>query len=164
MTLFDYAVLAITGFSIVVGAVRGLVREVLALAAWVVAFFVAGAYGGDAAPLLTGQISDPGWRYMAALVAVFFGVLIVMSVAAIIVSRLIRRAGLGAEDRLLGGIFGLARGLLIVVSFVLAAGFTPLPRQPVWKDAMLAAPLEKLAAVARAWLPQAWAKYITYER
>ncbi|MBM3342580.1 MAG: CvpA family protein [Betaproteobacteria bacterium] len=162
MTLFDYAVLTIAGFSIVLGVARGLVREVLALVTWVVAFVVAGVYGGDVASLLSKQIADENWRYMAAVVAVFFGVLVVMSVIAIIISRLVRNAGLGAEDRLFGGIFGLARGLLVVVSLVLLAGFTPLPRQPVWKDAMLAAPVEKLAVFARAWLPRDWAKYITY--
>jgi len=161
--LFDYAVLAITGFSVFLGVLRGLVREVIALAAWVIAFVVAGVYGGDVAPLLARQIPDESWRFMAAVVAVFFVTLIAMNVIAMLVSRMIKSAGLGAEDRVLGGIFGLARGLLIVVLFVLLAGFTPLPRQTVWKDAMLAAPLEKLVAVAKQWLPQEWAKYITYD-
>lgn len=163
MTLFDYAVLTIIGFSVLLGVTRGLMREVIALAAWVVAFVVAGAYGGDMAPLLARQIPDESWRTLAAVVAVFFVTLIVMSVIALATSRLIKSAGLGTEDRLFGGIFGFARGLLVVLALVMIAGFTPLPRQTVWKSAMLAAPLEKLATLAKQWLPQAWAKYITYE-
>jgi membrane protein required for colicin V production len=42
------------------------------------------------------------------------------------------------------------------------AGLTPLPRQPVWKDAMLAAPLERMAALFSTWLPQDWAKHIKF--
>ena len=162
MTLFDYAVLAITGFSVFLGTLRGLVREVIALAGWVVAFVVAGAYGGEVAPLLARQIPDESWRALAAVVAVFFVVLILMSVIAMLTSRLIKSAGLGVEDRLLGGMFGLARGLLVVVTLMLLAGLTPLPRQAVWKDAMLAAPLEQLAVSVKQWLPQGWAKYISY--
>lgn len=162
MTLFDHAVLTLTGFSVLLGLLRGFTREVIALASWVVAFLVASVYGGEAAPLLASQIPDESWRVLASFVAVFFVVLIVMSVTALLMSKLIKSAGLGFEDRLLGSVFGLARGLLVVLVLVLLAGLTALPRQLVWKDAMLAAPLEKLAVIVKQWLPQDWAKYITY--
>ncbi len=162
MTLFDYAVFAIAGFSVLLGVIRGFVREVIALASWVVAFVVASAYGGDVAPLLAQQIPDENWRVLAAVVAVFFVVLVVMNIAAVMASKLIKSAGLGVEDRLLGSVFGLARGVLVVLVLVLTAGLTVLPRQPVWKDAMLAAPLEKLAVFVKQWLPQDWAKMISY--
>ena len=68
------------------------------------------------------------------------------------------------EDRLLGGVFGLARGLLVVLALALLAGLTPLPRQPVWKDAMLAAPLESMARVVAEWLPRDWAKHVQFGR
>ncbi len=162
MTLLDYAVLAIAGVSIALGVMRGLSRELISLAAWVVAFVAAGALGGDVAALLERQITDASSRALAGVVVAFFLALVAMSVIAMLVSRLIRGAGLGAEDRVLGGLFGLARGLLVVLALVMLAGLTALPRQPVWKDAMLAAPLEQFAEFAKQWLPQAWAKYITY--
>ena len=163
MTLFDHAVLTVTGFSVLLGLLRGFTREVIALASWALAFLAASVYGGDAAALLVKQIPDDSWRVLAAFAAVFFVVLIVMSVIALLASKLIKSAGLGFEDRLLGGLFGLARGLLVVLVFVLLSGLTALPRQTVWKDAMLAAPLEKLAVMVKQWLPQDWAKYISYE-
>lgn len=163
MTLFDHAVLTVTGFSVSLGLLRGFTREVIALASWALAFLAASVYGGDAAALLAKQIPDDSWRVLAAFAAVFFVVLIVMSVIALLASKLIKSAGLGFEDRLLGGLFGLARGLLVVLVFVLLSGLTALPRQTVWKDAMLAAPLEKLAVMVKQWLPQDWAKYISYE-
>lgn len=163
MTLFDHAVLTLIGFSVLLGVIRGFAREVIALASWAVAIVVASVYGGEAAPLLAQQIPDESWRVLAAFVAVFFVVLIVMSVIGLLTSRLIKSAGLGVEDRALGSLFGLARGLLVVLVLVLLAGLTALPRQTVWKDAMLAAPLEKLAVQVKQWLPQDWAKYISYE-
>ena len=163
MTLFDHAVVTLIGFSVLLGVIRGFAREVIALASWGVAVVVASVYGGEAAPLLARQIPDESWRVLAAFVAVFFVVLIVMSLIGSITSRLIKSAGLGVEDRVLGSLFGLARGLLVVVVLVLLAGLTALPRQRVWKDAMLAAPLEKLAVIVKQWLPQDWAKYISYD-
>ena len=163
MTLFDHAVLTLIGFSVLLGVIRGFAREVIALASWAVAIVVASVYGGEAAPLLARQIPDESWRVLAAFVAIFFVVLIVMSVIGLLTSRLIKSAGLGVEDRVLGSLFGLARGLLVVVVLVLLAGLTALPRQTVWKDAMLAAPLEKLAVLVKQWLPQDWAKYISYD-
>ena len=163
MTLFDHAVLTLIGFSVLLGVIRGFAREVIALASWAVAIVVASVYGGEAAPLLAQQIPDESWRVLAAFVAVFFVVLIVMSVIGLFTSRLIKSAGLGVEDRVLGSLFGLARGLLVVLVLVLLAGLTALPRQTVWKDAMLAAPLEKLAVQVKQWLPQDWAKYISYD-
>ena len=163
MTLFDHAVVTLIGFSVLLGVIRGFAREVIALASWAVAALVASVYSGEAAPLLARQIPDESWRVLAAFVAVFFVVLIVMSLIGSLTSRLIKSAGLGIEDRVLGSLFGLARGLLVVVVLVLLAGLTALPRQTVWKDAMLAAPLEKLAVIVKKWLPQDWAKYISYD-
>jgi membrane protein required for colicin V production len=160
--LFDYAVLAIIGFSVLLGVLRGFVREVIALASWVVAFVVASYYGGAVAPLLARQIPDENWRVLAAVVAVFFVVLVAMNILAMLASKLIKSAGLGLEDRFFGSLFGLLRGVMVVLALVLGAGLTVLPRQPVWKDAMLAAPLEKLAVFVKQWLPQDWAKNISY--
>ena len=162
MTLLDYAVLAIAGVSVLLGVIRGFVREVIALASWVAAFVGASAYGCTVAPLLAQQIPDEKWRVLAAVVAVFVVVLVAVNVVALLASKLIKSAGLGVEDRVLGSVFGLVRGVLIVLVLVLGAGLTVLPRQPVWKDAMLAAPLEKLAELVKQWLPQGWAKNISY--
>ena len=162
MTLLDNAVFTIVGVSMLLGVIRGFVREVIALGSWVVAFIVSSAYGGDVAPLLAQQIPDEKWRVLAAVVAVFVVVLVVVNIMAMLASKLIKSAGLAIEDRLLGSVFGLARGVLVVLVLVLGAGLTVLPRQPVWKDAMLAAPLVKLAEIVKPWLPQDWAKNISY--
>jgi membrane protein required for colicin V production len=163
MTLFDYAVLGILGASVLLSVMRGFVREVLALAGWVVAFFAATLMSGTVAGWLAGTIADESIRVLVAFVIVFLVTLLSMSLLALAVSGLMRKAGLGLEDRLLGGFFGFARGMLIVMALVLLAGLTGLPRQPAWTDAMLSPPLEALAGAARPWLPQTLAGNVSYD-
>ena len=162
MTLFDHAVLTIIGLSIMLGVVRGFVREVVALGGWVVAFLVASLFSADFAGLLAQQIADESWRVLAAFASLFMATLVGMSIIALLASKLIKSAGLGVEDRVFGSVFGFARGMAVVMVLVLLAGLTALPRQPVWKDAMLSAPLQTLAAMVKHWLPQDWAKHIKY--
>lgn len=163
MTLFDYAVLTIVGASVVLSVVRGFVREVLALAAWVVAFFAAGMLSGFVAGWLATSIADESVRVLVAFVAVFLATLLSMSLIALAVSGVMKKAGLGLEDRLLGSFFGLARGMLIVMVLVLLGGLTSAPRQPMWAEAMLSPPLEALAAAAMPWLPRILASNVSYD-
>jgi membrane protein required for colicin V production len=162
MTLFDYTVLTIVGASVVLSVMRGFTRELLALLAWVAAFIVATGASGTVAGWLANSISDESLRALTAFVAVFVGTLLLVSIAGLLLSQAVRRAGLGVEDRLLGAVFGLARGLLIVLVAVLLAGLTPLPRQPAWVNAMLSPPLEALAGALKPWLPQVFSRNISY--
>jgi membrane protein required for colicin V production len=164
MTAFDYAVLIIIGLSVALSVMRGLVREVIALAGWVVAFVVANLFSGTVAPWLPASVTEGSIRMLIAFAILFVLTLFAAALAALAASRLVRSAGLGAEDRVLGAFFGLARGLLIVMILVLLAGLTALPRQPVWNNAMLSAPLEDLAVSVKPWLPQQVSQYIRYDR
>ncbi|HYC45477.1 MAG TPA: CvpA family protein [Burkholderiales bacterium] len=163
MTLFDYAVLLVVGASVLVSVMRGFVREVLSLLAWVIAFVAAALASGTVAGWLTGTIANESLRVLGAFVAVFLFTLVAMSLMAMAASGLLRKAGLGLEDRVLGGVFGLARGLLIVMVFVLLAGLTSLPRQPAWNDAMLSPPLVALAGAVKPWLPQIVSRNLSYD-
>ena len=163
MTLFDLAVLVIIALSVLLSVIRGLIREVLALAAWVIAFLAANVLAGEIAPWLPDTIPSEEFRLLAGFVGVFVAVLIAMSVLAIMASKLVKSAGLGLEDRLLGAVFGLARGLLMVMVVVLLAGLTSLPRQAVWRNAVLSDPLVAFAGHVKAWLPAALAQRIAYD-
>ncbi len=162
MTWFDYAVLAIVGISVLLSIIHGFVRELLALASWIVAFLVAQNYAAALAPLLPAAITSGSLRLLVAFLAAFLTVLLAMTLIAILVSRLFHSAGLGLVDRVLGAVFGLVRGLAIVMVVVLLAGLTALPRQPVWRDAMLSAPLAALADAVKGWLPYDLSKHINY--
>ena len=163
MTLFDFVVVFIIGLSILLSIIRGLVREVLALTAWVAAFVSANVMASEVAPWMPDALAQEDLRFVAGFLTVFVAVLIVMSVLAMVASRLVKSAGLAVEDRVLGAFFGVARGLLVVLIIVLAAGFTALPRQAVWRDAMLSDPLEGLAERVKGWLPPDLARRISFE-
>jgi membrane protein required for colicin V production len=163
MTPFDYAVLLIVGASVLVSVMRGLVREVLSLLGWLIAFVAAALASPTVSEWMTGTIANESLRILAAFVAVFVFTLVAMSLTAMAVAGLMRKAGLGLEDRVLGGVFGLARGVLIVMVFVLLSGLTSLPRQPLWNDAMLSPPLVALAGAVKPWLPLVVSRNLSYE-
>jgi membrane protein required for colicin V production len=162
MTVVDIAVLAIVGFSIALGVLRGLVREVLALVAWVAAFLLSNFLAPEAARLLPRGMGSEEIRMLVSYVVVFIIVLVALSVLAVLASKLVKVVGLGASDRVVGGVFGLARGVLVVMILVLLAGLTSLPRQSAWRDAILNVPLEAFAGHVKAWLPADLSKRIKY--
>lgn len=163
MTSFDYAVLLIAGFSVLLSVMRGMAREILALLSWVAAFWVANAFSGQLVPMLPVSIPNESLRYLAAFVILFLATLLVTSLITIALSEVIKNLGLKPADRLLGAFFGLARGMLIVLVIVLVAGLTALPRQPFWRNAMFSAPLEAVAQMVKPWLPEDFSKHINYE-
>ncbi|AJP48063.1 colicin V production protein [Rugosibacter aromaticivorans] len=162
MTLFDYVVIISIAISILLGAWRGVVSEVLALAAWVVAFFVARAEASQVAQWLVGQIAEPGMRLAAAYLMIFVGVLLLFSIARKVISMLLSAVGLGLLDRLLGAFFGIFRGVLVVMAGVMVAGMTPLPRSAWWQESVMAPPLETAVLAARPWLPAEAVKRIRF--
>jgi membrane protein required for colicin V production len=162
MTVFDYAVLTVIAASVLLGLWRGVVSELLALAAWIVAFLAARIFAAEVANELAGQIAEPGLRLAAAHVVVFVGVLLVFTIARMLISLLLRAVGLGLLDRLLGAAFGVLRGVLVLLAAVLVAGMTPLPKAVWWRDAMLAPPLETVIIAAKPWMPADAAKRIRY--
>lgn len=162
MTAFDYAVLAVISASVLLGLWRGVVSEILALVAWVAAFFVARAEAPMVAGWLAGQIAEPGMRLAMAYVLVVVGVLLVFAIARMLISLMLKTVGLGLLDRLLGAGFGILRGILVVMVAVLVAGVTPLPKADWWRDAMLSPPLETLVMAAKPWLPAEVAKRIRF--
>jgi membrane protein required for colicin V production len=162
MTVFDYAVLTVISASVLLGLWRGVVSEILALAAWIVAFLVARVVAAEVASRLIGQIAEPGMRLAVAYALVFVGVLLVFAIARMLISLLLKAVGLGLLDRLLGAAFGVLRGILVVLVAVLVAGMTPLPKAEWWRDATLAPPLETAVIAAKPWLPADAAKRIRY--
>ncbi|MBS4099553.1 MAG: CvpA family protein [Sulfuricella sp.] len=163
MTAFDYAVLLIVGVSMLISVLRGLVREALALAGWVAAFWVASHYAVPAAAYLPDAIPSETLRVLAGFVGLFLGTLLIATLFTIAIAELVKTLGLSAVDRSLGALFGLARGVLIVLVLVFLAGMTPLPHQTFWRNAMLSAPFEEFVGVVKPWMPEQLAKRISYD-
>jgi membrane protein required for colicin V production len=162
MTIFDFVVLIIFVVSISISVVRGIVRESLSLAGWVIAYMVAKAFAKDVVSMLPLSITGDSLRVLISFSALFLSVLLVMSLITILSSALVKTVGLGSVDRLFGAFFGLARGLLAVLLLVLLAGLTTLPQEPFWQKALLSKPLEAGVIMTMPWLPQDLSKRINY--
>jgi membrane protein required for colicin V production len=162
VTAFDYGVLAVIGASVFLGLWRGVVSEMLALAAWVVGFLAARAYAVHVAVVYGRWIADPTLRYGAGFATIVVAVLVVFGVGRVALAHLLRAIGLGLVDRFLGSAFGVARGVVIALVAVMLGGMTPLPKEPWWREAVLAPPLETGVIAMKPWLPPEVAKRIRY--
>ena len=162
MTAFDYTVIGIGIASLLIGLWRGVVGEIIALTAWVLAFFAAKFWGTEVARVAFGGLADPGIRIVAAWVLVFVVVLLAMSLLRLALRSLLRVLGLSLTDRFLGVIFGAARGLLIVLALVAAGGMTEAPKEKWWSQAQFAVPLETAVLASKPWLPPEVAKRIRF--
>jgi membrane protein required for colicin V production len=138
LTAFDYAVIAVIVLSALRGLWRGLLSEVFGLVGWVVAFLLAIHFVAQLAPMI--PATWPGGtvtQWLVAFLAIVVGVMIVAGVANALLSRLVSISGLGGIDRSLGLLFGLIRGVVLVLLLVALAGLTELPQQGFWRNAML---------------------------
>jgi membrane protein required for colicin V production len=93
---------------------------------------------------------------------VFGGVLVIGWITRLALSSAVRASGLAPADRALGSVFGLVRGLIIVLVVVLLAGLTPLPREAFWREAALSGPFETAALALRPYLPGGLAQRMKY--
>jgi membrane protein required for colicin V production len=162
VTVFDYAVVAIVAASVLLGVWRGLVSEVLALAAWVAALLTGRELAPGMAPVFSDWLKEPALQYAAAFAVIVVAVLVMVALTRLALSKLLRAIGLGPLDRFLGAVFGVARGVLVVLLCVLVGGLTMLPQQAWWRQAWLAPPLETAVLASKPWLPAAVAKRIRY--
>ena len=162
MTAFDYVLLVLLIGSMLISLTRGLVREVISLASWIVAFYVAINYGEMLAPWLSGLISSETARIIVAFVVLFLATRIAMMFLAKLVSLVLQATGLTYMDRLLGALFGLARGALIALALVLVCGMTRIPQQPFWQNAMFSPAAESAARMTMPYLPDYFVAYIHY--
>jgi membrane protein required for colicin V production len=162
VTIFDYLVLFVLISSVVISTLRGLVKEILSLLGWVVAFVVANVYGAQLAPLLPELIPGATARLIVAFIALFLGVRILMGLLTLAVGALVEATGLSLADRGLGGLFGLARGIVIVLAAVILCGMTSIPQQAFWKDALLSPMAETGARTVKPFLPAALAQHVRF--
>ena len=163
MTYFDYAVIAIMAASLLLGLWRGMVGEVIALTAWVLGFIAARWWGDEVARVFLIGIADPALRLVAAWAAIFIVVLVLMALLRLALRGLLKALGLSLSDRLLGVVFGAARGLLIILVLTAAGGMTSLPKEKWWSEAYFAPPLETAVLASRPWLPAEAAKRIHFK-
>jgi membrane protein required for colicin V production len=163
MTALDIAIVLVLVLSMVWGIWRGFVREMLSLAGWVLAFLAANAVAAPLGELLPASWARAEVRVLIAFVVVFVLVLSAATLVAMLLSRLFKAAGLGGVDRTLGGVFGLARGVVILLAVTLAAGLTSAPRHALWKESVGAGMLTRTVVQLKPWLPPRLERRLRYD-
>ena len=163
MTTLDLVALGIIGISVVISMLRGLVSEVLSLASWVAAFWCAKELSSFVASFLPFDLQMNSVRLVIAFVLTFFGVWLATALLRMLLTGLLDASGLGGVNRMLGSVFGLARGTLIVTVLALIAGFTDMPKTPLWKESLLSMPFERMVLMLKPWLPQMLADNLHYD-
>jgi membrane protein required for colicin V production len=153
MQYADIIVLVIIAISILVGAIRGFVKEAFSLAVWAAAFLIAFQYSGALAIQLEGHIELPSARTSLAFAGLFLSVLLVGGLLTFLVGKLVEKTGLSGTDRLLGGVFGGVRGVALVLAIILIAGLTPVPQDPWWQQSRAIQSLMPLAEWSAQYLP-----------
>lgn len=161
MNGLDLLVVGVFVISSVAGLMRGLVREVFSLGAWVLAFMFAKSLAPLAAPMVP-WVESEALRHFAALVLVFVVILVVASLSGAVLAGMVKWIGLGFYDKFMGMVFGALRGGVILLLLTLLAGLTALPQTRIWQDALTHEALESAARLAMPWLPSSLAKHIRY--
>jgi membrane protein required for colicin V production len=149
MAPIDYLILIVCVLSAGVGFWRGFVKEALSLLTLLVAIWLAWRFAALIEPKLGNWAADPEVRIWIARVIVFLFALMVGALVSWLARQLIRHTGLSGVDRLLGGAFGLARGVLIVGLAVLVLDFFDLDQDSWWQSARLRPYAEQVAGAVK---------------
>jgi membrane protein required for colicin V production len=113
---FDIAILAVVGVSALIGLMRGLVREVLSLAIWLASYVIAVGFSTRLDDALARHLHNAPARAVASFALLFIGALLVGALIQWLIGKLITMSGLTGLDRLLGFVFGGARGFVIAIA------------------------------------------------
>ncbi|WP_250452883.1 CvpA family protein [Caballeronia sp. ATUFL_M2_KS44] len=160
-TSYDYAVMAVIGLSALRGMWRGLLAEAFGLVGWIAAILIAGRFVGVVAPYI--PATWPGGaltQWLIAFLLVVGAVLLLSSVLSALLTRITEITGLRGVDRSLGLLFGLARGVILVVILVALAGLTELPQKEFWRNALLRPTVEQGVRELKPLLPDTLAAYV----
>ncbi|MBU8546288.1 MULTISPECIES: CvpA family protein [Roseomonadaceae] len=151
MTWVDAIILALLLLSAVLAYFRGLVREVLGVGAWAGAIVLAIMAEPQVTPLIAEHVDPPWLATGLAVGGVFLVVLVVLKLLIAWLAGHVQRSALGGVDRVLGLVFGLARGAFVVVIAYIVAGLV-LPDSDRWPDPVRQARSLPLAAQGAAWI------------
>lgn len=134
---FDYAIIAIILISTLLSLVRGFFKELISLATWIIGFWVAFRFGRHFASFFEGYISSQAVRTIVGFGLVFIVVVIIGAIFNYLISLLLVKTGLNGTDRIIGMIFGFARGVLLVAILILLFATTSLVQEVWWKKSVL---------------------------
>lgn len=136
-TWVDWAIIAIIAVSSLVSLSRGFVKEALSLVTWIIAGIVAWMFGGALSHYLAPHIATPSLQVIAACAILFVVTLLIGALINFLIGELVRVTGLTGTDRVLGMVFGAARGALLVVVLVGLLSLAPVQQDVWWQQSSL---------------------------
>ena len=152
--------LAVLLVSVLVGAWRGVVCEVLSVLSWVAAFVLAQWFAAEVGARLPMESASETARYVAGFAMVFIVTLVVCTLLITLLKKLVSAVGLRPIDRALGAVFGLARGVLLLLLVVLAVSRSPLQRHAAWQASVSIKVLGSVAKIVTPMLPAEVTRYL----
>lgn len=158
----DIVIIALVALSAILSLFRGFVKEALALATWLIALWVAMTFYEPLSQQMAAWITQVSAQKISAFAILFITVLLIGAMVNYLASKLVSKTGLSGTDKLLGMIFGVARGCVIVGILVLLAGLTPFPQDSWWKDSQFLVYFQQFAEWMRNYLPGEIADNIKY--
>lgn len=160
MAALDWILLGVLLFSMVLGAWRGLVYEVLSVLGWAVSFYVAQWFAPQVVTLLPLQSASAPVRYAAAFVLIFIAAVFAAGLLAFLLKKLVEAIGLRPVDRTLGAAFGLMRGLILLLAATVVMDMTALRSSNWWQESQGAAVLTATLKGLKPVLPAQFAKVL----
>ena len=160
MTGFDLILTGVLVFSLLLGAWRGLVYEVLSVLGWAASFYAAQWFAPQVATWLPLQSTSNTLRYAAAFVLVFIGALFVAGLLAALVKKLVDAIGLRPVDRTLGAAFGVLRGVIMLLAATVVINMTALKSSDWWLSSQGAPVLTAMLGNLKPLLPEQFANYL----
>jgi membrane protein required for colicin V production len=137
MIAVDYIILAIIVISAVMGLVRGLLREAIAVITWFLAIVLAWIFAPSLEPLLGGILEGSPLRIWAARTVIFVGVLLLGGAISVVLGHYVRVSMFAGMDKFLGFVFGIIRGVVIVGAFTIVIQAMRMDEDPRWKNSRL---------------------------
>ena len=160
MSSTDWILLTVLAASMLVGAWRGLVYEVLSVMGWISAFLLAQWLAPEVAEKLPMQSSGETLRYAAAFVLVFIASVFAAGLISALMKKIISAVGLRPVDRILGAVFGLFRGLILLLALSVVVHMTALQDSDWWLESKGAPMLSTLLKGLRPMLPEKFGAYL----
>ena len=160
MTTVDWIFSAVLVLSMLLGALRGLVYEVLSVLGWAVSFYAAQYFAPQVASWLPLQSSSETVRYAAAFVLVFVASLFAAGLIAFLGKKLIAAIGLRPVDRTMGAAFGVLRGVILLLAAAVVMDLTALKNSVWWQESKGAPLLTATLKGLKPALPEQFAKYL----
>ena len=160
MATLDWCFVAVLLISLLIGAWRGLIFEVLSLATWLAAFVLAQWFAPSVAEWLPIQSGNEALRYGIGFVLVFVATVFAGSMIALLVKKLVSAVGLQPADRMLGAMFGLVRGGVFLLALTVVVGMTPLKTTTLWQESVGAHVAQATVHGLKPVLPEEFGKYL----